>query len=175
MIDQWEPTDVRAVPLLLARQSRRPAVRRMAMLKPFFEYCVSNKWIDEQSGAGGQEPEGPRDVGTARTSKSFPSPTTRSSACMRRARNTAGHTGTNGPARMLPTSSRCRSIPDCEFPTWRCFTSTACNPTAKSVVRTTKAGTHVYTWVPQWLQDRIRERGAETWPAHLRRTYDQEP
>src|ERR1019366_7314609 len=25
-------------------------------------------------------------------------------------------------------------------------------------VRTTKAGTHVYTWVPQWLQDRIRAR-----------------
>src|ERR1035441_8104849 len=23
-------------------------------------------------------------------------------------------------------------------------------------LRTTKAGTHVYTWVPQWLQDRIR-------------------
>jgi hypothetical protein len=25
-------------------------------------------------------------------------------------------------------------------------------------VRTTKAGIHVYTWVPQWLQDRIRAR-----------------
>jgi integrase len=25
-------------------------------------------------------------------------------------------------------------------------------------VRTTKAGTHVYTWVPAWLQDRIRAR-----------------
>ena len=25
-------------------------------------------------------------------------------------------------------------------------------------LRTTKAGTHVYTWVPQWLQDRIRAR-----------------
>jgi integrase len=25
-------------------------------------------------------------------------------------------------------------------------------------LRTTKAGTHVYTWVPQWLQERIRTR-----------------
>jgi hypothetical protein len=25
-------------------------------------------------------------------------------------------------------------------------------------LRTTRAGTHVNTWVPQWLQERIRER-----------------
>jgi integrase len=31
-------------------------------------------------------------------------------------------------------------------------------------VRTTKAGTHVYTWVPEWLQDRIRERACEVGP-----------
>jgi integrase len=31
-------------------------------------------------------------------------------------------------------------------------------------VRTTKAGTHVYTWVPQWLQDRIRERAKKHGP-----------
>jgi hypothetical protein len=31
-------------------------------------------------------------------------------------------------------------------------------PTGEIRIRTTKAGTHVYTWVPPWLQDRIRER-----------------
>ena len=28
----------------------------------------------------------------------------------------------------------------------------------------TKAGTHVYTWVPKWLQDRIRERAKKQGP-----------
>ena len=32
------------------------------------------------------------------------------------------------------------------------------NASGEIRVRTTKAGTHVYTWVPQWLQDRIRAR-----------------
>ena len=31
-------------------------------------------------------------------------------------------------------------------------------PTGEIRVRTTEAGTHVYTSVPQWLQDRIRAR-----------------
>jgi len=31
-------------------------------------------------------------------------------------------------------------------------------------IRTTKAGTHVYTWVPEWLQERIRSRAHEVGP-----------
>jgi len=31
-------------------------------------------------------------------------------------------------------------------------------PTGEILIRTTKAGTHVYTWVPDWLQERIRAR-----------------
>jgi integrase len=31
-------------------------------------------------------------------------------------------------------------------------------------LRTTKAHTHVYTWVPEWLQERIRARALETGP-----------
>jgi integrase len=31
-------------------------------------------------------------------------------------------------------------------------------------IRTTKAGTHVYTWVPDWLQERIRARAREVGP-----------
>jgi integrase len=32
------------------------------------------------------------------------------------------------------------------------------------LLRTTKAGTHVYTWVPAWLQERIRARATEYGP-----------
>jgi hypothetical protein len=39
-------------------------------------------------------------------------------------------------------------------------------PTGEIRIRTTKAGTHVYTWVPEWLQERIRQR-AETIGPHI--------
>jgi integrase len=37
-------------------------------------------------------------------------------------------------------------------------------PTGEIHIRTTKAGTHVYTWVPEWLQERIRTRAHEVGP-----------
>lgn len=37
-------------------------------------------------------------------------------------------------------------------------------PTGEIRVRTTKANTHVYTWVPEWLQHRIRERAKKHGP-----------
>jgi hypothetical protein len=36
--------------------------------------------------------------------------------------------------------------------------------TGEILLRTTKAGTHVYTWVPTWLQERIRARAGEYGP-----------
>ena len=44
MIDQWETSDVREFRTSWAINPRTGA-RRMAMLKPFFEYCVSNEWM----------------------------------------------------------------------------------------------------------------------------------
>jgi integrase len=37
-------------------------------------------------------------------------------------------------------------------------------PSGEIHVRTTKAGTHVYTWFPEWLQERIRIRAQEHGP-----------
>jgi integrase len=38
-------------------------------------------------------------------------------------------------------------------------------PSGEILLRTTKAGTHVYTWVPGWLQERIRARATEYGPS----------
>jgi site-specific recombinase XerD len=59
MIDQWEPLDVRQFRSTWP-VSPQTAVRRMAMLKPFFEYCVSNKWM--QSNPARRNPR-PHDQG----------------------------------------------------------------------------------------------------------------
>jgi integrase len=37
-------------------------------------------------------------------------------------------------------------------------------PSGEIRVRTTKAGTHVYTWIPEWLQERIRTRARAVGP-----------
>ena len=68
----------------------------------------------------------------------------------------------DGQGRTWRTLFRCRYIPACAFPTWHCFTSTAWRPDGAIQLRTTKADTHVYTWVPEWLQERIRTRALET-------------
>ena len=67
----------------------------------------------------------------------------------------------DGTARMWPTSSRFRFILGCASRTSRCFTSTACCPRAKFAFSTTKAGTHVYTWVPQWLSGQNTKRAPD--------------
>jgi integrase len=49
-------------------------------------------------------------------------------------------------------------------------------PNGEIVIRTTKAGTHVCTWVPQWLQDRITARARQHGPlifgAHSTKSLD---
>jgi hypothetical protein len=42
MIDEWEPTDVREFRTPWAINPQTDA-RRVSMLKPFFEYCLTNK------------------------------------------------------------------------------------------------------------------------------------
>jgi hypothetical protein len=57
MIDQWEPLDVRQFRSTWP-VSPQTAVRRMAMLKPFFEYCVSNKWMPSNPARPVKNPKG---------------------------------------------------------------------------------------------------------------------
>jgi hypothetical protein len=56
-LDQWEPLDVR-----LFRStwpvSPQTAFRHMAMLNPFFEYCLSNQWITGNPARAVKNPRG---------------------------------------------------------------------------------------------------------------------
>jgi hypothetical protein len=56
MIDQWEPLDVRQFRSTWP-VSPPTAVRRMAMLKPFFEYCLSNQWIESNPARAVKNPK----------------------------------------------------------------------------------------------------------------------
>jgi hypothetical protein len=59
-IDQWEPLDVRQFRSTWP-VSPQTGVRRMAMMKPFFEYCVSNKWLPSNPARAVKNPKGRED------------------------------------------------------------------------------------------------------------------
>jgi integrase len=44
------------------------------------------------------------------------------------------------------------------------FRADRLQPSGEILVRTTKAGTHVFTWIPQWLQERIKARAEDHGP-----------
>jgi site-specific recombinase XerC len=70
MIDQWEPTDVRDFRTSWAINPQTGA-RRMAMLKPFFEYCLANEWITRNPARLVKNPRG-RDAGEKRAEQKLP-------------------------------------------------------------------------------------------------------
>jgi hypothetical protein len=64
MIDQWEPLDVRQFRSTWP-VSPQTGVRRMAMLKPFFEYCVANKGMTSNPARAFKNPKsGDEPLGT---------------------------------------------------------------------------------------------------------------
>jgi hypothetical protein len=69
-IDQWEPTDVRDFRTSWAINPQTGA-RCMAMLKPFFEYCLANEWITRNPARLVKNPRG-RDAGEKRAEQKLP-------------------------------------------------------------------------------------------------------
>jgi integrase len=159
MIDHWEPLDVRQF------RSTWPvgpqtAVRRMAMLKPFFEYCVSNKWMETNPARAVKNPKG-REMGNRGDEQKFPftdDEIKRMYEACEKYGGTYRHKW-NGEdmadfiSLSIYTGLRISDV--------ALFHVDRMQPSGEIRVRTTKAGTHVYTWVPQWLQDRIRDRAAK--------------
>ena len=70
MIDQWEPPDVREFRTSWAINPQTGA-RRMAMLKPFHEYCVANELITGNPARAVKNPRG-RDAAEKRAEQKLP-------------------------------------------------------------------------------------------------------
>jgi integrase len=156
MIDQWEPTDVREFRTSWAINPQTGA-RRMSMLKPFFEYCVANEWITRNPASAVKNPRG-RDASEKRAEQKLPFTDDE----LKRMFDTCPKYGT-GPRHKWTGEDLADFISLSIYTGLRIsdvalFHIDRIQPTGEIRVRTTKAGTHVYTWVPQWLQDRIRAR-----------------
>ncbi len=162
MIDQWEPIDVRQFrstwPL-----SPQTAVRRMAMLKPFFEYCVSNKWMPSNPARSIKNPKG-REMSSRANEQKLPFTDDEIKkmyeACQRYGKTSKHKWNGDDVADFISLSIYTGlRISDVAL-----FSLDRMLPNGEIRVRTTKAGTQVYTWVPKWLQDRIRERAKKQGP-----------
>jgi integrase len=162
MIDQWEPMDVREFRTSWAINPRTGA-RRMAMLKPFFEYCVSNEWIIRNPARAVKNPKG-RDIDRAEQRLPYTDDELKRmyDACPKYG-NTPKHKWTGEDVADFISLSIYTGLRISDV---ALFQIDRMNASGEIRVRTTKAGTHVYTWVPQWLQERIRAR-AKIHGAHI--------
>ncbi len=158
MLDQIEPEDIRAFRSTWA-VSAPTAVRRMAELKAFFEYCLSNKWIPGNPARAVKNPR-TRDAKDREPQKlPFSDDEIKKmyDAC-RKYGSTYRHRWHGEDLEDFISISTYTGLRISDVALFR---GDRMLPTGEIRVRTTKAGTHVYTWVPSWLQDRIKARIAK--------------
>ncbi len=157
MIDQWEPSDVRQFRSTWP-VSAPTAVRRMAMMKPFFEYCVSNQWITRNPARMVKNPKG-RDVTDGRNEQKLPFSDDEIQKMYDACREygiTYRHKWKGDDMADFHIAVHLHGPPDFRY--GALFHIDRMQPSGEILIRTSKAGTHVYTWIPEWLQERIRER-----------------
>jgi len=174
MIDQWEPLDVRDFRTSWSVNPQTGA-RRMSMLKPFLEYCVANEWITRNPARLVKNPRG-RDAAEKRNEQKLPF----TDGELKRMYDACSKYGTTPKYKWtgedmadfislsIYTGLRISDV--------ALFHIDRMQPTGEILIRTTKAGTHVYTWAPKWLQERIRARAVKHGPhifgAHRTTTID---
>lgn len=174
MMDQWEPVDVREFRSSWAI-SPQTAARNMSMVKPFFEYCVANKWLTSNPARMVKNPRG-RDAAEKRAEQKLPFTDEELKrmydACPSYG-NTVKHKWTGDDLADFISLSIYTGLRISDV---ALFNIDRLRSNGEIVVRTTKAGTHVCTWIPQWLQDRIRARAKQHGPlifgAHTTKSLD---
>ena len=174
MMDQWEPSDVREFRTSWG-VSPQTAGRNMSMVKPFFEYCVANKWLTGNPARMVKNPRG-RDASEKRGEQKLPftdDELTRMYAATKKYPNTYRHKVTGDDLADFISLSVYTGLRISDV---ALFHIDRLRPNGEIVIRTTKAGTHVCTWVPQWLQDRITARAKQHGPlifgAHTTKSLD---
>ncbi len=193
-IDQWTPLDVREFrsswPV-----SPRTAARSMSMVKAFFEFCLTNEWTQRNPARMVKNPRS-RDTADLRNEQKLPF----TDAELRRmyeacetkyGKQNVAWSRRTGDRRTDVSYTRNNHVwtgqDVADFISVSVYTglriSDVClfhidrmEADGAIRLRTTKAGTHVCTWVPEWLQERIRARaltiGPNIFGKHQTKTLD---
>jgi site-specific recombinase XerD len=182
MIDQWTPIDVREMRSAWS-VSPQTAAKDLSTVKAFFEFCLANEWLQRNPARFVKNPRG-RDAADRRNEQKLPFSDDELrkmySACETKYgkqqvkwSRVNHHQTIEGEYARYNFKWTGQDIAD--FISVSLYTglriSDVCmfhidrlKSTGEIHVRTTKAGTHVYTWVPEWLQERIQARAREFGP-----------
>jgi integrase len=182
MLDQWGPIDVRE---FRSSWSVKPqtAAKNMSTVKAFFEFCMANEWITRNPARLVKNPRG-RDAADRRNEQKLPFTEDElrrmHDACETKYgkqpvkwSRTVHHQRVEGEYARYNYKWTGQDLAD--FINLSVYTGLRISdvstfhidrmqPTGEIHIRTTKAGTHVYTWVPEWLQERIRARARQFGP-----------
>jgi len=180
-IDQWTPIDVRE---FRATWGVLPstAAKNMSVVKAFFEFCHANEWTPRSPARMVKNQRGQHNDPRSEQKMPFSDEELRRmyDACDTKygKREIQFSKATKerkeqGPYAQHRTRWKGQDIAD--FISVSVYTGLRISdvstfhidrmrPDGTIQLRTTKAHTHVYTWVPEWLQQRIRARALETGP-----------
>jgi integrase len=182
MLDQWGPIDVRE---FRSSWTVKPqtAAKNMSTVKAFFEFCLTNEWITRNPSRLVRNPRG-RDAGDRRNGQKLPFSDAELQSMYNACDTTYGkqeikwsrtihHQRVEGQYARYNFKWSGQDLADfisvsvytgLRISDVAAFHIDRLQQTGEIHVRTTKAGTHVYTWVPEWLQNRIRVRAQEYGP-----------
>jgi integrase len=182
MLDQWGPIDVREFRSSWS-VSPQTAAKNMSTVKAFFEFCLSNEWISRnparlvrmQRGRDAADRRGEQKLpfSDEELRKMYEACETKYGKQEIKWSRTIHHHRISGEYVRYNFKWSGQDLAD--FISVSVYTGLRISdvstfhidrmqPTGEIHVRTTKAGTHVYTWVPDWLQERIRARALEVGP-----------
>jgi site-specific recombinase XerD len=182
LVEQWGPIDVREFRSSWS-VSAQTAAKNMSTIKAFFEYCVSNEWLPKNPARLVKNQRG-RDAGDRRGEQKLPFTDDELRKMYGACETKYGkqevkwsrvihHERVEGEYARYNFKWTGQDVAD--FISVSVYTGLRISDvstfhidrmqsTGEIHVRTTKAGTHVYTWVPEWLQERIRARAQEHGP-----------
>ena len=182
MLDQWTPADVREFRASWP-VSPQTAAKKMSTVKTFFELGVSNEWISRNPARLVKNQRG-RDAADRRNEQKLPFSDDELRRMYTAAETKYGrqevkwsrvthHHQAHGEYARYNFKWKGQDLADfisvsvytgLRISDVSTFHADRMQPTGEIEVRTTKSGTRVYTWVPEWLQDRIRARAKEFGP-----------
>jgi integrase len=182
MLDQWTPIDVREFRSSWS-VSAQTSAKHMSVIRAFFEFCLSNEWLARNPARLVKNQRG-RDAADRRNEQKLPFTDDELNrmytACATeygkqevkwsRVNHELPASGEYSRYNYKWTGQDLRDFIDIAVYTGLrisdlcLFRIDRMQPTGEIHIRTTKAGTQVRTWVPEWLQERIRARAQEFGP-----------
>jgi integrase len=182
LLDQFCPNDVREFRSSWS-VSPQTGAKSLSTIRTFFEFCLSNEWISRNPARLVKNPRG-RDAADRRNEQKLPFSDDELRSMYEACETKYGkqevkwsreihHHRVEGEYACYNFKWKGRDLADfisisvytgLRISDVSTFHADRMQPTREIEIRTTKSGTRVYTWVPEWLQERIRVRAQEFGP-----------